>query len=126
VVTSDRSSRRGRKASSRSAAAGSAARAARSFYAKAISAAEQESLAEAMGVDGLDEEIALMRLRLFEAVKDTQADVRLMFEGAALLSRLVATKFKLSQSDAGELKAAIEYAVNTLGEMGREAGDGDA
>jgi len=100
-----------------------AVRGARSFYTKALSVAEQESLAEALNVGGLDDEIALIRSRLFEAVKQQPVDLKLMFEGAALLSRLVATKFKLSQADAGDLKQAIEYAVAALSEMGREADD---
>ena len=42
---------------------------------------------------------------------------------AALLSRLVATKFGLSNGDAGALAEAIERAVTALSEMMPEAAD---
>lgn len=90
---------------------------ARRFYAKALSEAEKANLEEAMGVQGLDEEIALLRLRLQRAIEEYPDDLELMFKGAALLSRLVATKFGLSKGDTDALAAAIERAVAALSEM---------
>ena len=101
----------------------SRSRRARGFYAKAVSAAERLALEEAMGVSGLDEEIALLRLRLQQAVAEEPKDLELMFKGAALLARLVATKFGLSKGDATDINAAIERAVASLGELKAEAAD---
>ena len=88
-----------------------------SFYAKALSEAERIDLAEAMRVTGLDEEIALLRLRLQQAIEDKPKDLELMFKGAALLARLVATEFHLSKGDAGDLEETILRAIGNLGEM---------
>ncbi len=103
-----------------------AVRGARRFYAKALSQAEQIALEEALHVDGIDEEIALLRLRLQRAVLEHPEDVELMFRGAALLSRLVMTKFNLSKADAVDLAETIQRAVLSLNEMDPEAEDAGA
>jgi hypothetical protein len=102
-----------------------AVRGARAFYAKALSQAERRFLRDAMGVEGLDEEIALLRLWLHDAVGAESRDVELMFKGAALLARLVQTKFNLSKADAGDLRAAITHAVTALSEMYPTSSEGD-
>jgi hypothetical protein len=94
-----------------------AVRGARGFYARALSETEQQFLEDAMGVEGLDQEIAVLRLRLLEAVEEHPKDIDLMFKGVALLARLVQTKFNLSKEDAGDLRAAIGHAVVALREM---------
>ena len=97
---------------------------ARSFYAKVLSAAEQTALADAMEVIGLDEEIALLRVRLQQAIREQPEDIELMFKGAMLLARMVATKFQLSKDDAADLADTIQRAVDSLNEIEPEAGDG--
>jgi hypothetical protein len=96
---------------------------ARRFYAKALSEAEQRHLAEAMQVEGLDEEIALLRLRLLQALEERPKDIELMLKGAALLARLVSTRYGLSKGDTDELAAAIERAAETFKAMEQEVAD---
>ena len=96
---------------------------ARGFYARALSASEQINLADAMQVDGLDEEIALLRLRLQQAVEKRPEDIELMLKGAALLARLVATKFQLSQAETSDLAETIQRAVAALNEIEPEVAD---
>jgi hypothetical protein len=100
-------------------------RGARGFYAKAFSETERRFLKDAMGVEGLDQEIALLRVLLHDAVGKQPRDVELMFKGAALLARLVQTKFNLSKEDAGDLKVAITHAVTALSEMYPVSGNVD-
>ena len=54
----------------------------RSFYASAVSEAEQLQLPEAMKIEGLDQEIALLRVRLSRLA---QEDPALLFKGMELL-----------------------------------------
>lgn len=102
---------------------GSRVHRARSFYAKALSQAEIVALEEAMQVTGLDQEIALLRLRLLQALEEEPKDLELMLKGTALLARMVATKFGLSKTDEADMVAAIERAVASLKELRTEAGD---
>ena len=108
---------------SKSRAAASRSRPARAFYSKALSEAERVDLANALKVEGLDEEIAVLRLRLLQAIEERGEDIELMFKGANLLARLVATKYGLSKGDSGELAAAIDRAVASLKEMLPEGPD---
>ena len=103
-----------------------AIRGARSFYTKALSQAEQIALEEALQVDGIDQEIGLLRLRLQRIVEEHPEDLELMFRGAALLSRLVMTKFNLSKADAADLAETIQRAVGHLNEMDPEVADAGA
>jgi hypothetical protein len=99
---------------------------ARGFYAKVLSVTEQLNLADAMQVEGLDEEIALLRLRLQQAVSERPQDIDLMFKGAALLARLVATKFQLSPPETSDLTETIQRAVIALNEIEPEVSDAGA
>lgn len=96
---------------------------ARSFYARALTEAERIELGQALQVEGLDEEIALLRLRLQQVVANQPGDLDLMFKGTALLARLVATKYRLSAEDAADLEAVIRNAIGQLREMEPEAND---
>jgi hypothetical protein len=99
------------------------ARSARRFYAKALSQAERVRLDEAMQVEGIDQEIALLRLRLLQAIEERPEDIELMLKGTALLARLLATRYGLSKGDSDELTAAIERAAESLKAMEGEAVD---
>jgi hypothetical protein len=96
---------------------------ARSFYTKALSEAERLDLAEAMQVEGLDGEIALLRLRLLQALEEHPKDLELMLKGVALIGRLVATRYGLSKGDTDELTAAIERAAETFKAMEQQVAD---
>lgn len=98
-------------------------RGARGFYVRALSAAERAGLEEALQVDGIDEEIALLRLRLQQAVADEPKDFELMFRGTALIARLVQTRFGLSKGETSNIEAAVERAVASLKELAGEGND---
>jgi hypothetical protein len=46
-----------------------------------------------------------------------------MFKGAALLARLIATRYGISKADTDELQVAIEHAATALSEVYPEAAD---
>ncbi len=82
-------------------------RRARRFYASALSEAERADLSIALKVDGVEEEIALLRLRLRQALVQRPDDLPLMFKGIDLLSRALARRYHLSKQDAGEISESI-------------------
>ena len=98
---------RQRKRSRRSTAAG--------FYRSALSAAERLALSEAAGMRGLDEEIAVLRVKLRTALEDNPEDVKLMFKGLELLVRALAARYRLSQQAEGELSEKVEAVLRDLG-----------
>ena len=97
-----------------------------SFYASALSEAERPQLREARGVEGLDEEVALLRLRLREALGNHPDDFRLMQNGVRLLVQALLARHRLSPKQADNLSEAAVNLLEEFGEVLRDAGQGVA
>ena len=97
----------------------------RRFYEQALSEAERADLGLALEVDGFDEEIAALRLRLRSAMKEQAEDLPLMLRGMDVLRRMVASKYGLSRGDQRRLSEAFaEETLRRMEERG-EGGDDD-
>lgn len=90
-------------------------RALTSFYAQALDEAERLALAEAAGVEGLDEEIALLRLRTRRALIEHPDDLPLMVRGVELLVKALAARYRISKEAEHDL---AESMVNVLKGIG--------
>ena len=86
----------------------------RRFYAQSLTEAERSDLSAALEVDGFEEEIATLRLRLRSAIEEHPEDLPLMFRGMDVLRRMVATKYGLSR---GERRELAGFAAETLRRM---------
>jgi hypothetical protein len=95
-----------------------------SFYASALSEAEQAALTAALDVEGVDQEIAVLRVRLRQALEANPEDLALMFKGVDLLAKMVATRYRLSKSSERNLAAALAMALRSVREIFAEAHDG--
>ncbi len=69
----------------------------RDFYGSAMDVAHQTTMKYAADIEGLDQEIALLRTRLRDAVGDTPQTFQLMVRGMELLAKLLATRHRLSK-----------------------------
>ena len=72
----------------------------RSFYASALGEAERADFDEARRIDGLDEEVALLRLRLREALAAQPEDFKLLQNGVRLLVQALLARHRLSPKQA--------------------------
>ncbi|PIU23765.1 MAG: hypothetical protein CO103_01590 [Chloroflexi bacterium CG_4_9_14_3_um_filter_45_9] len=79
----------------------------RGYYRRALDEAERIEFEEASEVEGLDEEIALLRLKLRELVERQPDRIDLHLEAANIIARLVKTKYQISQEQKKSLKEAI-------------------
>ena len=101
-------------------------RSAKGFYQKALEAAEKRVLAEAHTVEGLDDEVALLRTFLRSAVQRSGADPALMLRGMDVLRRLVVARHHLGSTEEDALKAEEPSLLELLTELVKEvAHDGD-
>jgi hypothetical protein len=91
--------------------------AARRFYAQALTEAEKAELPSVLEMEGIDEEIALLRLRLRQAVGEHPEDLPLMFKGVELLAKVVATRYRLSKRAERDLAASIANVVRGIGDV---------
>ncbi len=92
----------------------------RNFYAEALDQAERLELADAHEVEGLDEEIAVLRVRLKRALREHPEDMALIAKGVDMLVKAVAARYRLSPKArrdlADNLAGLVEGIDNLLGE----------
>ena len=77
------------------------------FYQKALDEAERIDFELATGVNGIDDEIALLRVKIKSLLDDDPKNIRLMVEATNALERLVRTRYKISREQRKGLKEAI-------------------
>ena len=92
-----------------------AKKAKRGFYAQALSEAEQVLLPEAREIEGLDEEIALLRVKLSRAIEAQPDNMALMLRAVDLLVKAVAAKYRLSKKSREDLADAINEVLKEIG-----------
>jgi hypothetical protein len=90
-----------------------------SFYASALTAAERDDLAEARGVEGLEDEVALLRLRLREALTQHPEDIRLIESGAKVLIQSLLAQHRLSPKQADGICEAVAAFLEEFGAVMR-------
>ncbi len=99
----------------RAARPASRSKLAREFYAGALDAAERIELDAASEVEGLDEEIALLRMKLREALGKRPDDLALMLRGIDLLVKAVSARYRLSPEAGEDLSENIANVVRSVG-----------
>ncbi len=99
------------------AAARRARAAARNFYGGAVDIAERLDLERAQEIEGLDDEIALLRVRLKRAVQEHPEDVQLLVKGMDILVRAVGARYRLSPKSRKDLADNLAATLNSLGDQ---------
>lgn len=78
-----------------------------SFYSRALTEAESANLEEAARMEGLDDEIALLRLKLRQVVERHPEDIKIQMEAVSTLARLASTRYHITRRQKESLKQAI-------------------
>ena len=95
------------------------------FYDMALSEAERVRLPRARRVQGLDEEIAFLRVRLERLAREHPENVEMLLKGITVLVRAVATKYRLSPRAERDLAASLAGVLRGIGgALGLEGADG--
>lgn len=84
------------------------------FYSRALTVAEQLELEDAGCVDGIDDEIALLRVRLRRLVEQSPERIDLQVDLAGAIARLVRTRYQISSEQKKSLKAAISRVLEEV------------
>ena len=77
------------------------------FYSRALDEAEALHLEDAAEVEGLDEEIAVLRIRLRRLLEECPERLDLQLDAANTITRMVRTRYQISQDQRKSLKDAI-------------------
>ena len=77
------------------------------FYSKVLDEAEQLDFELATGVNGIDDEIALLRVKIKSILEHDPENIKLIMEATNTLAKLIKTKYNISKEDKKGLKEAI-------------------
>ncbi|MFC1911964.1 hypothetical protein ACFLXG_02250 [Chloroflexota bacterium] len=91
------------------------------FYDKVLDEAEQLDFGLAADVNGIDNEIALLRVKIKSILGDDPKNIKLIVEATNALERLIRTKYKIGKEQRKGLKEAI---TNVLKEVALPLGIG--
>ena len=105
-------------------AAKTASRKQRSFYGRALSRAERAGLPAALELEGLDQEVAVLRLRLRTALKERPEELPLLLKGIEVLARLVAARYRLPKQDEQALEDKLKAMNDEIVRLLEEAPSG--
>ena len=86
----------------------------RGFYSRALDEAEKLEFEEASRIEGIDEEIALLRLKLRALLEEQPERIDLHFEAANIVARLVKTRYQITKEQKKSLKEAIQKVLTEV------------
>ena len=84
------------------------------FYSRVLTEAEQMDLQFALDVEGIDMEIAVLRVKIKAVLENDPDNVRLIMEATNTLARLLRTKYNLDKTQGKSLKEALGQVVKDL------------
>ncbi len=88
------------------------------LYDLALSEAERLQLDEARRVEGFDEEVAVLRVRLRRLLEERpEEEMRLLLQAVALLVRAAAVKHRLSPAAADDLSRGLASVIAQIGDV---------
>jgi hypothetical protein len=84
------------------------------FYSKSLTASERKHYGETILIEGLDEEIAVLRIKLKSLVRREPDNIALITRAANSLSRLINARNRLAPKGEGSEKRAILSVLNEI------------
>ena len=84
------------------------------FYSKELDETEKQQYEQATEVEGLDAEIALLRVKIQSLVAHDPENVKLITQATNALARLLMTKFNINKTDKQGLKEAYNNVLNNI------------
>lgn len=88
---------------------------ARQFYSQALREAEQLLLAQAKEVDGLDQEIALFRVKLRQSLTQEPGDYERLLKVANFLVKALSTRYRISRQGEEDLYQSVLGVLKGIG-----------
>jgi len=85
------------------------------FYSRVLDEAERLDFELASGVEGIDDEIALLRVKIKKAIEGGDAEnLELLVKATNALERLVRTRYNISKEQGRGLKEAIGNVIKDI------------
>ena len=85
------------------------------FYADVLSEASRVRLETAREMEGIDEEIALLRVKFRDLLAKNPERIELVYKGMDMLMKAVTARYKLSPKSRNDLNDSIVGVINGIG-----------
>jgi hypothetical protein len=87
---------------------------AKAFYAKVLKEAEKMDFEAAIGLEGLDGEIAILRVKLKDVLEHDSKNLELIMEATNLLGQLVKARYHITDKQKSGLGEAIQNIMKDI------------
>jgi len=84
------------------------------FYSKVLSEAEKLDFESASGVNGIDDEIALLRVKIKSVLEKDPENIKLIMQATNTLAGLVKTRYNITKEQRKGLKDAIKNVIKDI------------
>lgn len=84
------------------------------FYSKVLDEAERTDLETASDINGIDDEIALLRVKIKSVLEKDPENIKLIMEAANTLAGLVKTRFNITKAQQKGLREAISKVIREV------------
>lgn len=84
------------------------------LYSKVLDEAERLDFELVAGVEGVDDEIALLRVKIKSILANDPENIRLIMQATNMLARLVKTRYNISKEQKKGLKEAIGNVIKDI------------
>ncbi len=85
-----------------------------SFYSKALDDAEKLEFETASGVDGIDQELALLRVEIKAILQDNPKNIKDIVAVTNALDKLVKTRYHITKEQRKGLKEAMGHVIKDI------------
>lgn len=84
------------------------------FYSRVLTAEQKRDFEQAVLAEGIDEEIAVLRVKIKDLLKYDPDNIKLIMQATTILARLISTKQKIRREDKMGLKEAITNVLKDI------------
>ncbi len=88
---------------------------AKGFYTRVLDEAERLDFESVAGLEGLDDEITLLRIKIKELMAKDPDNLRLILAATNTLARLVKTRYSISRAQKDGLAEKIKNVITEIG-----------
>ena len=84
------------------------------FYSRVLDNVEQQNVDQAASMEGIDEEITILRVKLLSVLTKDPDNITLILRAIETLAKLLRIKYHLRKSDGSRLKTAITNVIRDI------------
>jgi hypothetical protein len=84
------------------------------FYSKVMNAAEKRDMIIAQGINGVDDEVALLRVKIKEVIENDPENIKLLLEATRTLAGLLKDRLNINKGQQSGFKAGLEKVIKEV------------